>query len=64
MWEEILADARESNPAKRDEEFSVREFAQEANIGKDTAKKLLAQYVKEGKLKERRTAKAIYYTLV
>jgi len=64
IYQELLAEVRESEPKKREGEFSINDFARDLNIGKDYAKKILEHNVEEGKISKRKTSRGTFYSPV
>ena len=64
IYQEWLEEAQRTIPTKRADEFSTTDFAKEANIGKDYARKLIAQKLKDGLIVERKTTRGTFYSLV
>ena len=51
-------------PPKRDDEFTAGEYADKAEMHTEAARRILNRYVRDGKLKFRKTPKGHYYSIV
>jgi hypothetical protein len=49
---------------KRDDEFTAGEYADKAEMHTEAARRVLNRYVRDGKLKFRKTPKGHYYSIV
>lgn len=49
---------------KRDDEFTAGEYADKAEMNTEAARRLLNRYVRDGKLKFRKTPKGHFYSIV
>jgi len=64
IYQELLAEVRESEPKKREYEISINDLATDLNIGKDYAKKILEGKVTEGIFTKRKTSRGTFYSPV
>ncbi len=64
IYQELIEEARRTSPGKLPNEFTVKEFAKDGGFSIDKARKFLRKMVAEGKLKERRTNRGLYYSVV
>lgn len=61
---EILEEARKNSPIKRSDEFSARDFAKNAEIGRDQARDICEENVNLKIFKARKTTKGTFYSVV
>lgn len=64
IYLEWVEEAKRNDPRKHDDEFTLKDFAKDAHVGRDTALKILEQKIAIGELSKRITSRGEYYSLV
>ena len=64
IYQELIEEAKRINPKKQPNEFSLNEFAKDADIGRDIALVIMKKHIEDGTVTERETASGTYYSFV
>lgn len=64
IYQELLEEARRINPKKRPGEFSLTEFAKDADVGRDVALAILTKHMEARELTARETSSGTYYSFI
>jgi hypothetical protein len=64
MLQEIIEEAQARNPRKREDEFTVNDFAKRAGLSAEYAQAFLDEKVAMGVMRIRQTTRAKFYSLV
>ena len=64
IYQELVEEARRTNPIKLPNEFSIKDFAIDGKFTYDKARDFLYKQVELGKLTARRTNRGIYFSVV
>lgn len=64
IYQELLEEARKSQPEKLPNEFTIVDFAKDGGFSRDKARKFLFKMVSDGKITMRRTNRCIYFSVV